>query len=126
MGLSLCNFGSLLFLLIFQFKLHQIKDSTTKNNLRQIKVAFFIIVSFGILWEQFGHGIEKMVVAHVSHIIRIAVMFILLPKYYINQNLNLKLYVSVYHHQPPPVLPWQLTDDFDHHNGTKLITVNLP
>ena len=40
-------------------------------------------------------------------------LFIIQPRYYISQNHNLKVYLSVYHHQPPPVLPWQLPDDFD-------------
>ena len=40
-------------------------------------------------------------------------IFILIPKYYICQNHNMKLYVSVYHHHPPPVLPWQLPNNFD-------------
>ena len=57
---------------------------------------------------------------HISSILGTMFLFILVPKHYINQNPNLKLYVSVYNHQPPPVLPWQLPSNFDH-NSVKLI-----
>ena len=43
----------------------------------------------------------------------IIILFILIPKYFINQDENLKLYLSVYHHHPPPALPWQLPEGFD-------------
>ena len=46
-------------------------------------------------------------------IYNMSMLFIIQPRYYISQNHNLKVYLSVYHHQPPPVLPWQLPDDFD-------------
>ena len=52
-------------------------------------------------------------------------VFILIPKYFISQNENLKLYVSVYHLVPAPVLPWQLPSNFDP-NSVKLVCVNYP
>ena len=60
---------------------------------------------------------------HIKSIITVTIISIIIPKYYMNQNPNLKLYVSVYHHQPPPVLPWQLPEHFDH-NSVKLICIS--
>ena len=125
--------GNLIFLLIFQFKLHEINDLSTRNRLRQIKTALFIILAFGIVWERFGHVLagpgnisqNDITVALIAHIIRTIILFILLPKYYINQNPNFKLYLSIYHQQPPPVLPWQLPENFDT-NGIHLIIADLP
>ena len=51
-------------------------------------------------------------VLHVRNILGIFFTFILIPKYIINENLNLKLYVSVYHWVPAPVLPWQLPKNY--------------
>ena len=124
-GTVLMNISNLVFLLIFQLKLHQIKDPSTKQYLRKMKAALIIILSLGILWERFGHGQEHLLGTHIANIIRTLILFILLPKYYINQNPNFKLYLNVYHHQPPPVLPWQLPGNFDA-KGTKLITVDFP
>ena len=45
-----------------------------------------------------------------------------MPQYFINRNENFKLYVSVYHHHPPFVLPWQLPSNFDS-NSVKLLYV---
>ena len=124
-GTVLLNISNLAFLLIFQLKLHQIKDPSTKLYLRKMKAAFAIILSLGVLWERFGHGKEHLIGTHIGNIIRTLILFILLPKYYINQNPNFKLYLNVYHHQPPPVLPWQLPGNFDA-KGTELITVDFP
>ena len=59
---------------------------------------------------------------HFINISHVAVLCILVPKCYINQDPLLKFYVSVYHHQPPPVLPWQLPENFQH-DSVKLIFV---
>ena len=91
---------------------------------RKIKLLISIVLLFGILWELYGHG-NDILVTQISHIVRIILFFILLPKYYINQNSKLKLYVSVYYQNPPPVLPWQLDEDFDP-GSTTLIMVDLP
>ena len=103
----LLNISNLAFLLIFQLKLYQTKDPSTKLFLRKMKAAL------GILWERFGHGQEHLLGTHIGNIVRTLISFILFPKYYINQNPNFKLYLNVYHHQPPPVLPWQLPGNFD-------------
>ena len=72
-----------------------------------------ILFSFVVTWNIY--------VLHIRDILA----FILIPKYFINQNENLKLYVSVYHLVPAPVLPWQLPSNFDP-NSVKLTYVNYP
>ena len=52
-------------------------------------------------------------ISHVKYFVTMLYLWIFLPKYYINQNPSLKLYVSYYHHQPAPILPWQLPNNFD-------------
>jgi hypothetical protein len=64
-------------------------------------------------------------VLHFLNILSLITGWILIPKYFINQNENLKLYVSVYHWVPAPLLPWQLPKDFNP-NSVKLICVDYP
>ena len=64
-------------------------------------------------------------VLHIRNISILLFAFIIIPKYFINQNKNLKLYVSVYHWVPAPVLPWQLPKMFNP-NSVNLICVNHP
>jgi hypothetical protein len=64
-------------------------------------------------------------VVHIRNISSFFFVFILIPKYFINQNENLKLYVSVYHLVPAPILPWQLPSNFDP-KSVKLVCVNYP
>ena len=89
-------------------------------------VLFFIVVTLvltlTILNPLNPLNTKSLHLLHIKVILIMIFLFILMNKYYINQNLNLKLYVSVYHWQPPPVLPWQLPDNFDQ-NSVKLICV---
>ena len=62
---------------------------------------------------------QDQVQLHVRVLFLMAIFFIVIFKYYINQNHNLKLYLRVYHQIPAPVLPWQLPDNFDP-NSVKL------
>ena len=78
-----------------------------------------VSITFVILNLQNSTNVYSLHIFVISHVI---VIFILLPKYYISQNHNLNLYLSVYHCQPPPVLPWQLPNNFDP-NSVKLIFV---
>ena len=64
-------------------------------------------------------------VLYIKDIFSLFFAFVLVPKYFINQNENLKLYVSVYHLVPAPVLPWQLPSNFDP-SSVKLTYVNYP
>ena len=76
-----------------------------------------ILFSFVVTWNIY--------VLHVRDISGLFFAFILIPKYFINQNERLKLYVSVYHMVPAPVLPWQLPSNFDP-NSVKLVCENYP
>ena len=83
-----------------------------------IFLAMTILSSFPLVtWNIF--------VLHINIISGLLFGFILIPKYFINQNENFKLYVSVYHLVPAPVLPWQLPNNFDP-NSVKLVCVNYP
>ena len=62
---------------------------------------------------------------HIKNILTALFDFILIPKYYVNQNKNLKFYVSVYHQVPAPLLLWQLLKKFNP-NSVKLVFVDYP
>ena len=64
-------------------------------------------------------------VLHIKDILSLFFAFVLVPKYFINQNEHSKLYVIVYHLVPAPVLPWQLPCNFDP-SSVKLTYVNYP
>ena len=64
-------------------------------------------------------------VLHIKDILSLFFAFVLVPKYFINQNENLKLYVSVYHWVPAPILPWQLAEN-NFPFSVKLTCVNYP
>ena len=84
-------------------------------------LTFFLAVAIPISWL-FTWNIY---VLRVRNILTLVLGFILIPKYFINANENLKLYVSVYHWVPSPILPWQLPENFDP-TSVKLICVNYP
>ena len=124
-GWIICNVGILTFILKFRFKLHSLEEETQSRTTRT--TLKFIYILFGIITFMttsviLSYSSNNLFVQHLHNLLNIAIVFICIPKYFINQNDNLKLYVSVYHHQPPPVLPWQLPSNFDP-NSVKLITV---
>ena len=83
----------------------------------------YVIIRFVYLNMLSIHEKENMIIDdHIFYLFNMAIFCIMLPKYYVNQNPSLKLYLSVYHHQPGPVLPWQLPNNFDP-NSVKLICV---
>ena len=93
-----------------------------------LKLSFFslfliLIVTAAVLFPflfQFN-----IYVLHIKDILSLFFTFVLIPKYFIKQNENLKLYVSVYHLVPAPVLPWHLPSNFDP-NSVMLTYVNYP
>ena len=96
-------------------KLHVFNESTSKKSL--VKVLIHTIVSF-FLTIMFLSSIvriydEDTFISHVKYFLIMLYLWIFLPKYYINQNPSLKLYVNYYHYQPAPILPWQLPNNFD-------------
>ena len=64
-------------------------------------------------------------VLHIRNILSLFYDFILIPKIFINQNQNLKFYVSVYHWVPAPLLPWQLPKN-SNLNSVKVVCANYP
>ena len=93
------------------------------STLSSIKYAVIISVGFLFVATIIITQQRDIMVPHLNVLCIVTILYIIVPKLYIiNKNRNLKLYVSVYHQQPPPALPWQLPDYFDP-NSVKLIFV---
>ena len=131
-GLGLSTFGILLLLLLIQHvNLRTIKDPP-KTRYPWIKKSMKFAISFMIVTFFYTTATVSSIlfnwniyVLHIRNILTAFFDFILIPKYYINQNENLKFYVSVYHHVPAPILPWQLPKKFNP-NSVKLVFVDYP
>ena len=126
-GLVICNVGILIFLLKFRFYLHSLDEQEQSRNSKIVKFisvcfAIFSLVTASILISNFNK--DNLFFQHIINLLNIFILCICIPKYFINRNENLNLYVSVYHHHPPPVLPWQLPSNFDS-NSVKLLYVKL-
>ena len=109
---------SLYFLIKVRCNLRSIEDETKARKpltRKSILVCFFIIAFLAtiILILRQGYEMENTTFLHFNILLNTVMIFIVFPKYVISQNENLQLYVSVYHHHPPPVLPWQLPENFD-------------
>ena len=83
----------------------------------RFKVVFavtsgIIFVSVVFLIFNFD-GSHDIIWLNVFVLVHTIIIFIFITRYYFCQNPNFKLYLSFYHHQPSPVLPWQLPSDFD-------------
>ena len=120
-GVGLGTLGILLLLLIQHVNLRTIKEPPKTKypwiSCSSLKLTFslmFLILfqaitvlfSFLFTWNIYVLHIKNILIVFLSHV--------LIPKYFIHQNENLKLYVSVYHWKPAPLLPWQLPKHFDH------------
>ena len=131
LGFALTIFGILWLLSIFQRNLHTIREKPPTRNsliLRYLSskfVIFCIVVTFiiGVSTLFPFHESPNIYFVHINNILTVTFVAILFPKYNIKQDPNMKLYVSVYHCQPPPVLPWQLPRNFNQ-NSVKLICVS--
>ena len=125
LGFFLCILGILFFILIFNCKLHTLMEP--KQNRRKMflskkfLIALFLSICFGITCI-FIPLIDDILRVHLIYFLQLVSVHIILPIYYIKQNPNMQLYLSVYHHQPPPVLPWQLPKNFEP-NSVKLKTM---
>ena len=133
LGFGLTTLGILWLLVLHHVNLRTIKEppkttrypymsySSLKLTISFIFVILFLAItilhSFIFTWNIY--------VLRIRNLLIFTFAFILLPKYCINQNENLKLYVSVYHWVPAPVLPWQLPKNFNP-NSVKLVCVNHP
>ena len=133
LGLSLSTLGILFLFLLHHVNLHTIKEP---SNTRYPRISSYssvklnVSISFVLLFQAIATLFSilftwNIYVLHVRNILSLFFAFVVIPKYFINQNENLKLYVSVYHLVPAPVLPWQLPSNFDP-NSVKLTYVNYP
>ena len=92
----------------------------------KLKIFFMLLIIFLAMTMLFSFIVPWTIYfLQTRAILGLFFVFILIPKYFISQNENLKLYVSVYHLVPAPVLPWQLPSNFDP-NSVKLVCVNYP
>ena len=103
---------------------------TTQNGISVdflfITVSFMFLIIFQAITVLFSFLFTwNIYVLHLRFILNFFIAFILIPKYFINQNENLKLYVSVYHWVPAPILPWQLLEN-NIPNSVNLICVKYP
>ena len=124
-GLVICNVGILIFLLKFRFNLRSLDEQEQSSNSKIVKFipvcfAIFSLVTASLLISKLDK--DNLFFQHLINLLNIFILCICMPQYFINRNENFKLYVSVYHHQPPPVLPWQLPSNFDS-NSVKLLYV---
>ena len=125
-GLVICNVGILILLLKFRFNLRSLDEQEQSRNSIKVKFiyvcfAIFSLVTASVLIMTYNNN---LFIRHLFNLLNIVIFCICIPKYFINRNENLKLYASVYHHYPPPVLPWQLPSKFDS-NSVKLLYVKL-
>ena len=126
LGFILSCLGILFFLLMFHYKLRSIKESSSPRRPCSNVMFFssFLIFLLSLVLFLIFNNVkdEQIFITNVLYHIALSIFLIFLPRYYISQNPCLKLYVSVYHHQPPPILPWGLPENFDL-NSVKLICV---
>ena len=109
----------MIFIGLFHRNLHSIKDpqrirkSSVFLSNKFISACFlglFICALF--IFLRFDNE-QNLFATHAQILLYVTTMCIFVPKYYIVQNENLELYVSVYHQIPAPVLPWQLPENFN-------------
>ena len=131
LGFGLTTLGNLLLLLLHHVNLHTIKEfreEPPKTRFAWISYSTFfrLLTLFLALTTLFSFPFTSNIYAlHIRNIYSLVLSFILIPKYFINQNKNLKLYVEVYHWVPAPLLPWQLPKHFDP-KSVKLVCVKYP
>ena len=124
LGIAFNSFGILWLLIKFYRNVHIIRDPKKSyspwisTSLLKLSILFLTAFSMNLLTP---HTFTYPY-CHVQPLLFLVCIHIVLPKCFINQNDNRKLYVSVYHLQPPPVLPWQLPENFDP-NSVKLVFI---
>ena len=97
--------------------LRGIEEESLQKNTLTLKFLSILIIAISFITTSiilnYINAEDDLIYKHLSLLGNIIILFIFMPKCFINQDENLKLYLSVYHHHPPPVLPWQLPKDFD-------------
>ena len=115
LGTLLCVIFITIFVLRSHMKLHVITDPESTKSLAKYYIHIILFLSLTLVLMTLLIIIKgyHVYTSHVKHLVSFLYFWIFLSKYYINQNPSLKLYVSCYHHQPPPVLPWQLPKNYN-------------
>ena len=118
LGFAISSAGIICMLFVFQRNLHtieepQIKKGRILGSLKFVFAFFTAVLIIAVSVVSSFDDTNNIYLIHVKIILFTIICFIFVPKYYINQNDKLKLYVSVYHRVPAPVLPWQLPKNFD-------------
>jgi hypothetical protein len=126
LGFVLIIVGILSLVLSFHLKLHSINEdpivSKTWFGFSKTKTLVSLIMGVVLSTDVF-FDTEEMFLTYLR-INCVMILYIIIPRYgMIEPNRNFELYFSIYHHQPPPVLPWQLPTNFDP-NSVKLIVVS--
>ena len=136
LGFGLTSLAILLLLLLHRVNLRTIEKPRKTNHplyltflkpeTMKLTIAFMLSIFFLCIIVLFSFIFTwNIYVLHIRRNLILLFTIIIIPKYFINQNENLKLYVSVYHWVPAPVLPWQLPKNFNS-DSVNLIYVNHP
>ena len=127
LGFVLIIVGIISLVLSFHLKLHSINEdpivSKTWFGFSKTKTLVSLIMGVVLSIDAF-FDTDDMFLKYLRINSVMILLYIIIPRYgMIEPNRNLKLYFRVYHHQPPPVLPWQLPSNFNP-NSVKLIVVS--
>ena len=133
LGFGLTTLGILWLSILHHVSLRTIKEppKTTRYpyvsySSLKITIRFIFVILFGAITSHLSFLLTwNIYVLRIRNLLNFTFGFIVLPKYFIDQNKNMKLYVSVYHWVPAPVLPWQLPRNFNP-KSVKLVFVNHP
>ena len=133
LGLGLSTLGILLLLLLQRINLRTINERPKAKYQRisyaslKLIISFMFLMLFQAIIMLLSIFFTNIYFLHIRNILSLFCDFILLPKFFINQNQNLKLYVSVYHWVPAPILPWQLPKNYnlDTYKVIKVIYPNI-
>ena len=127
LGFILIIVGILSLVLNFHLKLHSINEdpivSKTWFGFSKTKSLPSLIMGVVLSINAFFDTGDIMFLTYLRINSVMTLLYIIIPRYgVIEPNRNLKLYFSIYHRHPSPVLPWQLPTNFDP-NSVKLIVV---
>ena len=121
--------GIAIFLVQFNRNLHSIRDPDVEKVKKKLDkkisaiflsknftTACFFVILLTVMIIFFpieDNDAKNLLITHAQLLLFTATICIFIPYIYIHQNENLILYVKLYHRIPPPVLPWQLPENFD-------------
>ena len=127
LGFVLIIVGIIYLVLNFQLKLHSINEDpiVSRNWFGFSKIKLLASLTLGLVLSInafFDTDVMFLTYLRINSVMTL--LYIIIPRYgVIEPNRNLKLYFSIYHRHPSPVLPWQLPTNFDP-NSVKLIVVS--